>query len=248
VGIFDNDPDAQIFSTYGVTLRFRDRVMGGTPKDAKIIEGWLRSKAGLTERGEELRQATLRTLLELGADVRPDMTFQEMEEASHKLAATKQTNGFKVGERGLYLEGRTVKAMIKENTNILFAGEEGWGKTKKGARNFVAERVFVNPDQIWLGVLEPTGVEMFIGHTSGPKGPQSNLTYYEYVERATIDFEVIVTLDGVKQDNWKKIWRQAQDNGLGALRSQGFGRFDILRWEKLDQRNGVVRERVAAVA
>jgi hypothetical protein len=249
VGIFDTQA-SDMFTTYAARIRFRDRLMGGVPKNPKIIEGWLRSKAGI-EQEEEIRRALLRTLLEVGAEVTPDMTFEELEKASEGLAAQRQTNGFKIGEQGLYLESRTVKAMLKESVNILYPHGSGkWGVRKtvdrktgeekdtggKGAKSFVAERVFVNPDRLWLGRTEPDGVEMFIGHVMGPKGPQSTLTYHEYVEGAVIDLEIMVLRDEVRAEYWPEIWVHAQENGLGALRSQGFGRFDIERWEKISQR------------
>lgn len=228
MGIFDQQSGG-VFTNYRARIVFRDKIMGGTPKNPKLIEGWLRSKAGVTK-VEENRMMMLRTLLELGADVTPDMSFEELEVASEGLAASKQTNGFKQDENGLYLESRTIKAMLKECCNILYAGDR-WGKTKKGPRSFLAERVFVNPDKVRLGVMEPDGVDLFIGHTSGPKGPQSNLTYYEYVQRAEIEFEVMVLQDAIEHEHWPELWLAAQENGLGALRSQGFGRFDIEAWD-----------------
>lgn len=234
MGIFDKQ-SSDVFATYHARLTFRDKVMGGTPKNPKIIEGWLRSKAGVDE-VEELRRGMVRTLSELGVDVRPDMTYAELETASNAVAASKQTNGFKMDEHGLYLESRTVKAMLKENCNILYAGDR-WGKTKKGPRSFLAERVFVNPDHISLGVMEPSGIEMFIGHTSGPKGPMSNLTYIEFVQGATIEFDIMVLQDAIEEKHWPELWLACQENGLGSLRSQGFGRFDVEAWD-------VVREPV----
>lgn len=228
MGIFDRQTEG-VFTTYHAQLVFRDKIMGGTPKNPKVIEGWLRSKAGVNE-VEELRRMLLRTLLEIGADVTPDMSYEQLEAASERLAASKQTNGFKQDEHGLYLESRTIKAMLKECCNILYAGDR-WGKTKKGPRSFLAERVFVNPDKVRLGVMEPDGVDLFIGHTSGPKGPQSNLTYYEYVQRAEIVFDVMVLQDAIEHEHWPELWLAAQENGLGALRSQGFGRFDIEAWD-----------------
>jgi hypothetical protein len=221
--------------------------MGGIPMNPKIIEGWLRSKAGI-EQEEEIRRAMLRTLLELGADVSPDMTFEELERASEGLAAQRQTNGFKVDEGGLYLESRQVKAMLKESANILYpyTGPK-WGMvqkvvTKKGtteikdtggksAKSFIAERVFISPDRLRLDRADPDGIELFIGHVTGPSGPQSTLTYHQYVERAAIEFNVLVCRDEVRAEHWPEIWVHAQENGLGALRSQGFGRFDIEQWE-----------------
>ena len=226
MGIFDTA--VSVFTVYHTRLTFRDRFMGGIPKNPKIIEGWLRSKAGI-EQEEEIRRATLRTLVELGADVRPDMSFEELEKASEALAVERQTNGFKVDEGGIYLESRAVKAMLKESINILYAGDR-WGRTKKGPKSFFAERVFINPDRIRLDRSKPDGVALFIGHVSGPKGPQSTLTYHEYVERAAIEFDVLVMKDEVKGEHWPEVWVHAQENGLGALRSQGFGRFDIEDW------------------
>lgn len=232
MGIFDKQ-SSDVFATYHARLAFRDKVMGGTPRNPKIIEGWLRSKAGMDDT-EEIQQVTYRTLTEMGIEVRPDMTYEELEAASNAVAASKQTNGFKMDENGLYIESRTVKAMLKEVTNILYAGNR-WGVTKKGPRSFLAERVFVNPDNISLGVMEATGIEMFIGHTSGPKGPQSNLTYIEYVTGATISFDVMVLQDAIEAKHWPELWLAAQENGLGSLRSQGHGRFDIMEWSEVKE-------------
>lgn len=238
MGIF-SDSKADVFATYRVRLQLRDRLMGGTPKDPKIIMGWIKSKMGIDE-VEQQKQMTISTMIELGVDKTPqelaDLAVDELGKLAEQLALTKNTNGFKIDpEHGLYIEGRIVKAMLKENTNIIFAGTPGWGATRKGPRNAVAEWVFVNPDKIYLDRMAPDGVDLFIGHTSGPKGPTSNLTYYEYVERPKIQFEVMVTKDRVTLDQWVAIWNQAEENGLGSLRSQGFGRFDIELWEPVKQ-------------
>jgi hypothetical protein len=180
-----------------------------------------------------------------------------MIEASEKVATEKQSNGFKRGNGGLYIESRQVKAMLKESTNILFAGER-WGATGKGPKSFMAERVFVNPAIVCLDRAEPDGIELVIGHVSGPKGPQSTITYVEYAIEPTLEFEVWVTKNQVTvkgskakpgeeespdkatagqesltAKQWALIWTHAQENGLGALRSQGYGRFDVLAWDLL---------------
>jgi hypothetical protein len=245
MGIFDDK--VQVFARYAVTIKFRDKIMGGVPKDAKIIESWLRAKAGI-EQKEELRRAMLQTILDNGGDVNDEMTYEEISDAAAKLSLHRQTNGFKRdNEVGLYLESRAVKAGFKESTNVLFAGSQ-WGPTRKGPRNFVAERVFVSPDKISLGVQEPTGIELFIGHTSGPSGPQSNLTHIEYVTQPTIKFVVMVARDGVEDNHWPEIFVHMQENGLGALRSQGFGRFDVLQFDRLNSVPRKAAEQVATVA
>lgn len=248
MGIFDSQVD--IFTTYRAQITFRDKIMGGVPKDPKIIMGWIKSRMGIDEI-EELKRQTVLTLLDLGVEnVTPDMTIEQLEKAAEKFAGSRQTNGFKIDPIiGLYLESRTIKAAIKENINILYAGET-WLKRPagavegayrgKGPRSAVAERVFVDPDKIALGRQEPDGVDLFIGHTNGPKGPQSNLTYYEYVQHATVQFEIKVTRDFMTMNQWAECWVQMQENGSGALRSQGFGRFDVDAFDKVPaaSRNG----------
>ena len=221
--------DADLWAVYHATLVFRDKLVGGTPKDPRLIEGWLRSKAGI-EDPQELRLATLRTLAEVGADRREGAG--DVEELAAAEVSQKRTTGFKTGPEGLYVEGRQIKAMLKESTNVVFAGDR-WGPTRKAARSFFAERVFVDPDKLPLGVDEPSGVETVVGHLTGPGGPRSTLSNYEYVVEPVIAFRVMVLRDCISADQWRDIWCHAQENGFGTLRSQGYGRFDVVEWERL---------------
>lgn len=227
MGIFKTDSDT--FTTYQVAIQVRDRLMGGVPKDPRVIEGWLKKRAEIDDI-EDLRRAVLRTVQELGADVPADASYEDLDAALTQIAGEKGTNGFKRDEAGIYIEGRQLKSMLRECVSILFSGEKR-GRTKKSARSFFNERVFVNPDRVHLGLAEPSGIDLFIGHTTGPRGPQSNLTYIEYAERPLIAFEIMVLHDEVEAGDWPEIWNLAEENGLGALRSQGFGRFDLTRFD-----------------
>lgn len=232
MGIFD--AAVGIFQKYHASITFRDRVVGGTPKDPSVVEKWLRAKAGI-ESDEEVRQMTIRTMRELGVENAESLTFDQLVEASKELASKRNTNGFKFGPAcGLYLESRTVKSMIKEAVNILYAGER-WGRTSKGPKNFTAERVFIDPDRLYLDRMTPDGVELFIGHISGPSGPTSNLTYYEHVIGSTLEIDVRVTRDEITFEHWQEIWVQCQEIGLGALRSQGYGRFDLNSFDVVEE-------------
>jgi hypothetical protein len=234
VGIFSaTEAGRRLFQLYRARLEFRNKVLGGVPKDPQLIESWLRSRAGISDQ-EELRQAWLRTLLEIGVQVADTMSFEDAVEASKKLAADKVTNGFKVERsRGLYLEARQVKAGIRETINILYGGTR-IGPTRKGARSYVAERVFITPDKLFLDRREPDGVELLVGHISGPQGPRSVLSYHEYVQApAALEFTVMVAEDAVPEEWWARLWTLFEQNGLGAVRSQGYGTFDLVRWDKL---------------
>lgn len=236
----DQDAAKKLFTTYEATLKFRDKILGGTPKNPKIIEGWLRTKTGVSD-DEEVRQMMMRTLLDLGADVNEDMTYDELVEASEALAGIKQTNGFKQNGNGLYVEDRQVKACLKEAVSILYpwGPQNKWGQTKKAARSYFVETVFVNPREVLFNEKEPTGVEMMMVHAKGPNGVAHSINYSEYMLEPEVSFEVQVLKDSIGEvskdvhnGDWPEIWTLAQELGLGAGRSQGFGRFDVVKWEK----------------
>jgi len=45
---------------------------------------------------------------------------------------------------------------------------------------------------------------------------------------------VLTMRDCLTPEQWADLWVHAQENGLGALRSQGFGRFFIQQWERIN--------------
>lgn len=81
-------------------------------------------------------------------------------------------------------------------------------------------------------ITAPDDVETFIGHVSGPQGPRSNLTRVEVVSEATIHVEIMVLRDEIAHEHWPVLFLCGQENGLGAMRSQGYGRYDVTRFER----------------
>jgi hypothetical protein len=60
------------------------------------------------------------------------------------------------------------------------------------------------------------------------------LSYHEYVQApACLDFTVLVAKDSVPEEWWPRLWTLFEQNGVGAVRSQGYGTFDLVRWDKL---------------
>src|SRR5215204_761973 len=249
MGVFDQYAN-KVFALYEVEFTFAtpeddgllapSRLMGGVPKDPKIIQGWLRTKAGVTQ-ADDLFNFQFRTVFENGSlgiseeefNALPANKKHEMlEQLTEEYAEEKSTNGFKQDEGGLYIEARQLKAMIKESTNILFAKEK-WGKTGKGPKGFVAERAFLQPSRIHLGREMPDGVELVVGHVEDKAGKRSTLTLHEYVEGATINFQLEIVRDQVSYDQWAMLFTHAERNGLGALRSQGYGQFEVTKFERV---------------
>jgi hypothetical protein len=217
---------------YNVHLRV-GTLAGGVPSDPNVAEGWLRTKLGDSD--EQIRELVATTMAERG---------MSLEEATAEVNRLKHLNGFKREEsQGLYIEGRQIKAMLKEACSIAVASgkmaQRGWGKTNKGLLSFVAEHVFVPDERVFIhledesgnlvNAKEATGVNQKFVHTYRGAGIQ----YEEYVEGAHLQFVVMADYQFTRED-WGMMWLTAEQEGLGASRSQGYGRFKILGWDLLD--------------
>lgn len=197
------------------------RIAGGTPTDPKVAEGWLRTKLGV-DKDDLIREQVAQVMVERGVTA---------EEATEVVNTNKHLNGFKRADDGLYIEGRQLKAALKEACSIAVAAGKlsgrGWGKTNKGLLGYFAEHVFVVEDKLSLGVGEPSGVAQRFVHTFRGSGIQ----YEEYVDDAKVEFTVQTDHDFTAKE-WAAIWTAGEQNGLGASRSQGYGRYEVTRWDK----------------
>ena len=200
-------------------LRVRS-IAGGVPNDAKVAEGWLKSK--LDSPDNIIREMVARTMVERAVDV---------QEATEIVNVETNVNGFKRNGSGLYIEGRQLKAAIKEAGCISAAAGkipsgQAWGKTRKGIKSFLAEHVFVVEEELPIGADAPSRVEQSFVHTH--RGDAVN--YFEVVEDARIAFTV--RTDQVLSDrDWAMIWLTGGQEGIGANRSQGYGRYTVTKWE-----------------
>jgi hypothetical protein len=152
-------------------------------------------------------------------------------------------NGFKIDDQGLYLEGRQVKACLKESANIV-----------KGMLNItalkqrLAERVYVVEETIPLSVKQPSGSYEAMIHAMTAMGPINALKRVDYVERPVIRFTLRVLNEPLMNKDKKKlppmdylttILAHAGENGLGADRSQGNGQFDVIKLELIPEAHGI---------
>lgn len=197
-------------------------IAGGTPTDPKVAEGWLRTK--LAPKDDLIRDMVAEVMVERGVTA---------DEAAGIVDTNKHLNGFRRDpEHGLYIEGRQLKAALKEAASCAVAagklGARGWGKTNKGLLSYLAEHVFVVEDRLYLGVAQPTGINQRFVHTFRGSGIQ----YEEYVTDAKVDFTVMCDHD-FSEKEWAAIWTSGEQQGIGASRSQGYGRYEVTRWDRI---------------
>jgi hypothetical protein len=183
-------------------------------------------------------------LVKSGVPVTPNMTIAELEAAAEALAEEKNKNVFFRADDGeLVIEGRQIKAMLKEAVAIFYAYSgrtaAAFGKDVnpygKNAKSWLAERVFVAETLVGLGVKEPSGTFLFVGHTSGPQGQVSSMTNLEYVDQPTLTFHIGVLKGLIKPQHWREVWAECELLGLGAKRSQSWGQFKVMDFSQLDE-------------
>lgn len=197
-------------------------IAGGTPTDPKVAEGWLKTKLGL-DKDDQIRAMVAETMVERGVTA---------DEATKIVDTQKHLNGFKRDQLGLYIEGRQLKAALKEAASVAVAAGKlngrGWGKTNKGLLSYVAEHIFVVEERLHLGVTEATGINQRFVHTFRGSGIQ----YEEFVQDAKLDFTVMSDHD-FSEKEWAAIWTTGEQQGIGASRSQGYGRYEVTRWDRI---------------
>jgi hypothetical protein len=208
---------------YHARIRFRDLTMGGTPTDPKVAEGWLRKHF------EDDKEALARLVAETMAE-----RTVNYDEALSIVTDLKMLKGFK-RDPHLFFDGRVVKANLKEAVAVAAnAGKikmTGWGAYKAShAKNFAAEHIQVVQNKVYLEVdgkrlTEHHGIQQRFVHTF--RG--SSITYEEYVNQAELAFDVVTDWD-YQPEFWGVVWNTAYEQGLGASRSMGFGRFNMIEW------------------
>jgi hypothetical protein len=267
VSYFSTQQIAESRHFYKVRLQFNDYVLGGVPFNPEMIEGWTKTRYLGVEDEDLWRRRYLSTLAEVGQDAKALMTVEQadaehIDAAAELIAEERNSTGFRRDkDGGLYLAGYQIKAMLKEAANIALMGQSlgGYKKTVKtgtrkgqvdtvGAkqpRAYVAERVFVNPERIYLGrPLDSEGVGLrrdqgdlemtLMGRVWTPQGPKQIIGKHEAVYKATIEFEVMTDPDALTKKQWDDTWLKGQENGIGSGRSLGNGRFTLIDFARIE--------------
>lgn len=217
------------FDRYRVEVRV-GHLVGGLPMTTKLVESWVNAtnKDKKAEDREAIRGAHVDTLPE---------TVDEKKE--------KQGIGFARVDGQLCVEGRCLKAMLKEAANIIkdscpsnSAVNESTGTGIAGLKAKVADQVFVSEEYIPLGRTEPDRIVERPIHVMTPQGARDSIKVCEVCDDVVIKFTVRrhkgMKKQAVPEKTLLAIVDYAQNVGLGADRSQGYGTFEVLSVVKDD--------------
>lgn len=206
-----------LYDVYSTTIRFRNRVCGGTPKNPDLLKGWI---AATTEHN----------------DATTDQQVNEARAALLEPTEEKSWNGFRGDElHGLYLEARQVKALFRECATMLRVTLEKRGSKQIFQHGFEIKGALnpTHPERLYLGTKEPTASAEGPIHVDTAQGPRSAIKRVDYVENAMVTFEiwVLATDSGesrhIGEKELTRMLKFGQENGLGSDRSQGHGKFDV---------------------
>lgn len=222
-----------------------DTLVGGIPKDPDTIRQWLKSKLELGE--TEIMAIADETIAEMGWTA-GDLGSEQLDELVDRvMARDTKGNSFKMVDpvtgkpvqKGgvLVIEGRQVKAAIKEAANALYPGTTHWPNwpagTRKGLAAYMVERVEVVDRFIPIGRDKPDIIgEQRIKHISGPQGKRSTINVVDVCEDVKIAFTVRVLDDFITSELWGQLWEYVELGGIGADRARGDGRGSLLKWSK----------------
>lgn len=215
----NNEFDAKsLYDVYQVTLRIRDKICGGMPKNPELLKGWI---AASTEHN--------------------DATTTQQEKDAREVLLTpteeKSWNGFPADEKGLFIWSRQVKALFKECASMLRITVE-----KRGSKQIFQHGFEVKgpdrADRVYLGKKDADGSDEGPIHVQTAQGPRTAIKRVDYVSGVDIKFEVwVLTTNGnetrhIGEKELKLLLNFGQENGLGADRSQGHGKFDVIEFSK----------------
>lgn len=209
-----------LYTRYRVKVVFRDRLYGGVPKNKDLIKSWIEASTGFKD------------------EIAEDLTEQARQQMIDEVAE-KSWNGFFRDEKlGLYIECRQVKAMIKQCASVLRITVK-----KSGSKQILAEGSEVKAvdggSRLYLDRKEPDGFEERPIHVMTAQGPRTAIKRIDYVEKAELAFQVWCLKTAAQETRHigekelTQILALAQENGAGADRSQGGGKFDVVEFEKI---------------
>lgn len=105
-----------------------------------------------------------------------------------------------------------------------------------------AEAAGMSPEAVaFKSSVTPDGTYLGVAHTMGMKGPQSSIKRHEYVLQTIIEFDIAIAVairGKLPDEAIARTILHFGEHGLGACRSQGFGRFDLLKISELPPGSG----------
>lgn len=135
-------------------------------------------------------------------------------------------------EEGLYYEGRCIRGHLKDcalqTVNFMYAR----GTLVKNFRAKFVNHVYVLEQKIPLDRKVIAGSQQRFIQVMTRQGPRSSIKYVDWVDAPRLSFTLRVLNDDViLEDHIRKVFEYGGVHGMGAERSQGWGRYELVSLE-----------------
>src|SRR5215472_14312596 len=236
-------PTIDLWQRYRGSLRFRERVYGGIPKNPHIFESWQKAKQARLVPIEPSAEERERFGLVTGGVMLQRIAEEDKEEVGEldETVEAGETVFRRDAEGRLVLREFMLKSAIKEATQRLgYYTKLKRNEDGMGLRSHMQTGFYVTPRTLQLlrdGVplTEPDGSDEAQGRVPTPKGPKSILRKSEYVESPVIEFEIkMLPFKGFGYQELLRVLTLVCEIGIGSWRSREEGKLDLMSFEAVE--------------
>jgi hypothetical protein len=218
----------KMFATATIRLQFRDNVMAGVPRHENMLEYYLNSK----HMSDEAR-----------ADFEGRIKAGKLSDEEKEDIAQMSVCVFERDHEGqLCLWHGNAKACMREMFTTFgknsIKPKKTLGEECAGGRQTFQHAIHVDPVRLVFHragkpIMKADGTVDKVKHITDMSGTRSAIGRHEYLIRPELTLVLKWPSKGsVTEEDLRQVWAAAQEDGLGACRSQGFGKFDVVAWDK----------------
>ncbi len=216
------------FISRQITIKFRDKILAGVPASDDMLDYFMNAR-----HMSDKEKADLKSRVQDGK-----LTDAEKDEIKNMAHCVFE----KDSEGQLCVWAANLKAMIREI--MVCTGltqrrpNKKAGEESAGGRQLMQHTTHIDPLRCVFHrdgkpLMKPDGYVDRIKHISDAAGQRSAIGRHDYIDKAELTFILRWPTKGDKiftEDDMKMVLAMCQENGLGASRSQSFGRFDVIKW------------------
>jgi len=258
-----NENRAKMYERYRAVIEFREKVLGGTPLNEKLLEGFLLSR--LSKWMEQISRGKATPPKEGSPE---EKTMMQLEEMKHQVDLEKEEDtsscGFMRDDTGFYFQPRIFKAMLKIAGNglgitrrppmgakqdlqhFIHVKPENWKPPMKERIYFLRNDKPISPKRVEDGEEVPNvdGRLQRPIHVDGPQGPRSAIVQNDFFESTDdgpirMKFEIWILKTRLNtapsREELLTMLCIGEDEGVGASRSQDFGKFNFVEFDYLGE-------------
>ena len=217
----------KLYDVYDVTIRFREKVCGGKPMNEELLRSHIIRKTG---HDDELTTKLVEQAME---GMPPD-------EGDLDKKVQNSRSRFHSDEHGVYIDTYQMKAMLRQSASMrrLYTKKVG---TKQICAEGMEVKGLLHERRLHFGKMRPTGTYEAPLHIMTAAGKIDGIKQVDFLEEEGIElsFQVWILHTDAKEkrhvgeEDLVDILTFSQENGVGSNRSQGYGKFDIANFKRV---------------